>query len=104
MIKADPRSHPCPYLRRYVPHNCRTGARKVTPKDLMVLRGRCSSLQGAEPHRHSRQSRSIVVQDRADTAILGEQRIAAVAEQVQVERLVGLLLAVAVDGNRDRLG
>jgi len=47
--------------------------------------------------------RSIVVQDGADAAILGEQRIAAVAEQVQVERLVGLLLAVAVDDNRDRL-
>src|SRR6266540_5461292 len=39
----------------------------------------------------------VVVQDRADATILGEQRIAAVAEQVQVERLVGLLLAVAVD-------
>src|SRR5438445_10363554 len=47
--------------------------------------------------------RSVVVEDRAEAAILGEQRIAAVAEQVQVERLVGLLLVVAVDDNRDRL-
>src|SRR5205809_1971558 len=46
---------------------------------------------------------SVVIQDRADAAILGEQRIIAVAEQVQVERLVGLLLAVAVDGDGDRL-
>src|SRR5438034_8996711 len=47
--------------------------------------------------------RLIVVEDRAEAAILGEQRIAAVAEQVQVERLVGLLLVVALDFNRDRL-
>src|SRR5262249_46245537 len=48
-------------------------------------------------------SRSIVVEDRAEAAILREPRIAAVAEQVQVERLVGLLLAVAVDDDGDRL-
>src|SRR5438034_5709412 len=47
--------------------------------------------------------RLIVVQDRADTAALREQRIAAVAEQLQVERLVGLLLAVALDFDDDRL-
>jgi hypothetical protein len=47
--------------------------------------------------------RSIVIQDRADATILAEQRIAAVAEQVQVERLVGLLLVVALDFDRDRL-
>src|SRR5438270_9803184 len=46
---------------------------------------------------------SVVVQYRTDAAILGEQRIAAVAEQVEVERLVGLLLAVALDFDRDRL-
>jgi len=46
---------------------------------------------------------SIVVEDRADATILGEQRIAAVAEQVQVERLVRFLLAVALDFDRDRL-
>src|SRR5262245_4763584 len=40
---------------------------------------------------------SIVVQDRAEAAILLEQRIAAEPEQVEVERLVGLLLAVAPD-------
>src|SRR5438309_658421 len=48
-------------------------------------------------------SASIVVQDRADATIPGEQRIGAVAEEVEVERLVGLLLAVPVDGDRDRL-
>ncbi len=48
-------------------------------------------------------NRSIVIQDRADAAVLGEQRIAAVAEQVQVEVLVRLLLAVAVDGDGNRL-
>src|SRR5438552_4133136 len=48
--------------------------------------------------------RSIVVQDRAEAATLREQRVAAVAEQVQVEGLVGLLLAVALDFDRDRLG
>jgi hypothetical protein len=49
-------------------------------------------------------SRSIVVEDRAEASPLGEQRIAAVAEQVQVEFLVGLLLAVPLDFDRDRLG
>ena len=47
---------------------------------------------------------SIVVQDRAEAAVLGEQRVAAVAEQVPVERLVGLLLAVALDFDGDGLG
>src|SRR5262245_60823488 len=47
--------------------------------------------------------RSIVVQDRAEAALLGEQRIAAVVEQVQVERLVGLLLAVALHLDGDGL-
>jgi len=47
--------------------------------------------------------RSIVVEDRADATILGEQRIAAVAEQVQVERFIGLLLAVAFDFDGDGL-
>jgi hypothetical protein len=47
--------------------------------------------------------RSIVVQDRAEAAVLGGQCIAAVAEQVQVERLVGLLLAVALDFDGDGL-
>src|SRR5262249_23256908 len=47
---------------------------------------------------------SIVVQDRAEAAVLGEDRIAAVAEQVEVERLVGLLLSVALDFDGDGLG
>src|SRR5438034_4033740 len=42
-------------------------------------------------------SLSIVIQDRADAATLAEQRIAAVAEQIDEEGFVGLLLAVAVD-------
>ena len=33
---------------------------------------------------------SIVVQDRAEAAVLGEQRVAAEPEQVEEERLVGL--------------
>src|SRR5262245_15259319 len=47
--------------------------------------GRSRSLLRAVP--------SIVVEDRAEAAVLGEQRIAAVAEQVEGELLVGLLLA-----------
>jgi hypothetical protein len=48
-------------------------------------------------------SRSIIVQDRADAAILSEQRIAAIAEQIEVERLVGLLPAVPLDLDGDGL-
>jgi hypothetical protein len=47
---------------------------------------------------------SVIVQDRADPAVPIEQRTAAVAEQVEVERLVGLLLAVALHFDGDRLG
>src|SRR5262245_9166759 len=51
-----------------------------------------------------RQNRgSIVVQDRADAAALGEQRIAAVAEQVNEERLIRFSLAVALDLDGDGL-
>ena len=46
---------------------------------------------------------SIVVQNRAYALILGEQRVAAVAEQIEVERLAGLLLAVALDFDGDGL-
>jgi hypothetical protein len=35
--------------------------------------------------------------DRADAAILGKQRIAAVAEKIEIERFIRLLLTVAVD-------
>lgn len=45
----------------------------------------------------------VIIQDRADATVLGEQRIAAVAEQVQEERLNGLLLAVALDFVHDCL-
>src|SRR3954471_13813368 len=45
---------------------------------------------------------SVVVQDRADATGLGEQRVAAVAEQVEVEGLVRLPLVVALDLDRDR--
>ena len=48
-------------------------------------------------------AKSIVVQDRGDPAVLTERRIAAVGEQVEVERPMGLPLAVALDFNRDRL-
>ena len=46
----------------------------------------------------------ILIQYRADVALLSEQRIAAVAEQIQVERLVGLPLAVAFDLDGDGFG
>jgi hypothetical protein len=65
---------------------------RATP-DLGKLRG----------YQLARVVRSIVVQDRAEAAVLGEQRIAAAAEQVEVERLVGLLLAVALDFDGDCL-
>ena len=55
------------------------------------------------PRAVSRRETSIVVEDRAEAAGFGEQRIAAVAEQVQVERLVRLYLAVAVDLDGDCL-
>ena len=48
-------------------------------------------------------TRSIVVQDRAQAAVLCEQRVAAEPKQVEVERLVGLLLAVALDLDGDGL-
>src|SRR5262245_43201100 len=48
-------------------------------------------------------NRSIVVQDGADATILGEQRVAAEPEQVERERLVGLLLAVALDFDGESL-
>src|SRR4029077_10052638 len=46
---------------------------------------------------------SVVGQHRSDAALLGEQRVAAVAEKVHVEELVDLPLAVALDGDGDRL-
>jgi hypothetical protein len=47
---------------------------------------------------------SIVVQDRAEAAALGEsRRVGTVAEQVEAERVVGLLLVVAVDDDGDGL-
>jgi hypothetical protein len=48
-------------------------------------------------------ARPIVVQDRADAPALGEQRVAAVAEQVEVERLIGRLLVVALELDGDGL-
>src|SRR5205814_5258844 len=51
----------------------------------------------------TKSARSIVVQDRADPAALGEQRVAAVAEQIEVEGLCGLLRGVSVALNRDCL-
>src|SRR5262245_6224149 len=49
-------------------------------------------------------ARSVVVQDRADPARVGEQRVTTVAEQVEVEVLVSLRLVVAFDLDRDGLG
>jgi len=47
---------------------------------------------------------SIIAQDGADTAALGNERVAAVAEHVEVEVFVRFLLAVAFDFDRDGLG
>src|SRR5580765_2885595 len=72
--------------------------------------GMQESIPPADGHRNPRAVRegqtwitSIVVEDRAEAAVPGEQRIAAEPEQIQVERLVGLLLAVAVDHDGDGL-
>src|SRR5262249_9809629 len=46
---------------------------------------------------------SVVVEDRANATVLREQRVAAVAEQVQIEVLVRLPLAVALHLDGDRL-
>src|SRR5262245_16223041 len=56
------------------------------------------------PRAVSRLATSSGVQDRVEASVPGEQRVAAEPEQVEVERLLGLLLAVAVDDDRDRLG
>src|SRR4051812_46563803 len=66
----------------------------------------CAVTRGSVPLCGSvrmRLSPSIVVQDRADAAAPGEQRVAAEPEQVEVERLIGLPLAVTLDFDGDRL-
>ena len=77
----------------------------VTPTpQLRVRQTRRRRERHADPSTWARvTSHSIIVQDRADAAVLGEQRIAAEPEQVEVERLIGLLLAVAFDFDGDRL-
>ena len=52
----------------------------------------------------SRAVGSVVVEDGAGAAALGEQRVATVAEQVQVEVLDRLLPVVALDLDCDGLG
>ena len=57
-----------------------------------------------KPYLRSRSAaRSIVVENRPNAPILLEQRITAIAKQVQVERLISLLLAVPLDFDRDGL-
>src|SRR5262249_2658605 len=53
--------------------------------------------------RFSKAANLVVVPNRADASTLREQRIAAIAEQVEVECLVGLSLAIAFDFNRNGL-
>jgi hypothetical protein len=48
-------------------------------------------------------TRLIVVEDRPDATTLGEQRVGAIPGQLEVEVLVGFLLAVPLDNDRDRL-
>src|SRR5262245_42019823 len=65
------------------------------------------SIPPADSHRTPwaalRRPVSIVVEDGAEATVLREQGVAAVAEQVEVERLVALPLAVALDLDRDGL-
>src|SRR5436190_1605269 len=60
-----------------------------------VDRLRISAGMDTPPAAHRVAVPSIVVPDGADAAVPGEQGIGAVAEQIEVEGLVGLLLAVA---------
>src|SRR5436309_1805320 len=61
-------------------------------------------LGGKDPAgRFSASERSVIIQNRAEAAVLGEQRIAAVAEQVDVEGLVRSRQAIAVDRYGDGL-
>jgi hypothetical protein len=46
---------------------------------------------------------SAVIQYRADATAFVEHRVAAVAGQIEVERLVRFLLAIAVDKDGDRI-
>src|SRR5262245_55659515 len=75
--------------------NSEARATNVTGAGLIHLkvRRRCGDSSSSE--------RSIVIQDRANAAVLGEQGVAAQAEQVQVERLNGFPPTVPLDFNGD---
>src|SRR5687767_11272378 len=79
---------------------CRAARSDTRPGTGCEIASRTKRYGLPRPHRPPA---SIVVQDHAGAAVLGEQRVAAVAEQVEVERLVGLLLAVALDLDGDSL-
>jgi hypothetical protein len=69
------------------------GVRRITVAT--GRRRRCpGALSWVGPTRAGSVARSVVVQDRAAGAIVDEHRVAAVVEQVEVEVLVRLLLAV----------
>src|SRR5262249_13261330 len=68
-----------------------------TPKNTAMLRIGPLKNCISRAYRVSRPWRSIVIQDLADAAILGEQHIVAEAEPVGVEVLVDLGLAGALD-------
>src|SRR5262245_54111566 len=89
-------------------NSCRGGAdRSRLRTHLLRCVGHGESTPPAEGRRNPRAvcglATLVVVQDRAGATVLGEQRVAAVAEQVEVEVLVRLLLAVAIDLDRDGL-
>src|SRR5262249_20100637 len=104
------RAWPAPLRRAIAPQVESTGhtehvLRPARGRNVDPVPGRWGLDWGEGPDRRPPAfARSIVVQDRADAAVPGEQRVAAVAEQVEVERLVGLPLVVALDLDGDRLG
>src|SRR5262249_48958723 len=68
----------------------------------------CLTWMGTPPAEHQlnpravcRLATSIIVEDGGEATALREQGVAAVPEQVEVERLVGLPLAVALDLDGD---
>src|SRR3954465_4481108 len=77
---------------------------KESPRGAPAPRRNASLDSRRQAGRRLRLPRSVVVEDRAEAAPLLEQRIAAVAGQVQVEGLVRFPPGVALDFDRDRLG
>src|SRR5262245_60839224 len=90
-----------------VPFVCRTGAGEWlfdccsnSIVDRMCMTSEDRKLPADSPRNPRTVGRcgtSVVVENRAEAALLGEQRIAAEPEQAEAERLVHLLPGVALD-------